>query len=496
MTLIQGDWVTEPFASAVMVGAFGLLLVLAVTFSRTSARLGVPLALGFLLIGVLAGSEGIARIPFEDYRLTFQIGTAALVLILFDGGLNTPSIALRESGGAAAVLATVGVALTALMTAAAARLFGFVWPIALLLGAIVSSTDAAAVFSALSASGLHLKRRVGHLLEVESGLNDPMAVILTTALTANLIRPGSETAWSIGLDVVIEMAIGGATGYAIGRLGQARMARLRLPAPGLYPAYTLGIACLAYGIPTLIHGSGFLSVYVAGATLGQRSLPYATSVRRVHDALGWLSQIVMFLLLGLLVFPSRLLGVAGAGFGIALVLVFVARPLVVALCLAPFRYPSREIFYVGWVGLRGAVPIVLATIPVMSGAPGSRVLFDVVFFIVVVGSLMPGSTVPWITRRLRMESGRASASATVAIDSADTSKRLRSFFMEPELAVIGAPIETLPLPAGAAITMVDRAGTMIAATPATIIEAGDHVYVLYDSDDESEISLLFGRPGE
>src|SRR5262245_41782682 len=173
----------EPFASALIVAGFGLLLVLAVTFSRASVRLGVPLAIGFLAIGVLAGSEGIGRIPFEDYHLTFQIGTAALVLILFDGGLNTPATAVREAAGPATMLATVGVALTALITAAAAHFLGFSWPLALLLGAIVSSTDAAAVFSTLTASGTHLKRRVSHLLELESGINDPMAVILTTTLT-------------------------------------------------------------------------------------------------------------------------------------------------------------------------------------------------------------------------------------------------------------------------------------------------------------------------
>ena len=354
---------TEPIGSAVILAAFGLLLTVAVTFSRASARLGVPLALGFLAIGVLAGSEGIGKIPFEDYHLTYQLGTAALVLILFDGGLNTPMDAARDAIGPAALLATLGVVLTAVITAFAAHLFGMEWPLALLLGAIVASTDAAAVFSVLAASGTHLKRRVAHLLELESGLNDPMAVMLTTALTANLLRPGTETLWTIVRRVVIEMTIGACVGWAIGRLARWRISRLRLPAPGLYPAFTLGIACLAYGIPTLIHGSGFLSVYIAAVVLGNGELPYATGVRRVHDALGWLSQVVMFLLLGMLVFPSRLVAVFGMGLAVSLVLVFVARPLVVAICLAPFRYPLQETIYVGWVGLRGAVPIVLATIP-------------------------------------------------------------------------------------------------------------------------------------
>src|SRR5215475_7448012 len=205
---------TEPLLSAMLVGGFGLLLTVAVMFSRASARLGIPLALGFLLIGVLAGSEGIGRIPFDDYHLAYEIGTAALVLILFDGGLNTSVDALRNAAAPATVLATVGVVLTALATAAAMHGFGYSWRIALLVGAIVSPTDAAAVFSALTASGIHLKRRVGHLLEVESGLNDPMAVILTTALTTNLLRPGTESAWTIAGEVVLETVVGIGIGYA------------------------------------------------------------------------------------------------------------------------------------------------------------------------------------------------------------------------------------------------------------------------------------------
>jgi len=486
---------TEPIASALIVAAFGLLLVLAVTFSRTSARLGVPLAIGFLVIGVLAGSEGIGRIPFEDYHRTFQIGMAALVLILFDGGLNTPATAVREAIGPASVLATIGVAFTALLTAAAAHLLGLPWPLALLLGAIVSSTDAAAVFSTLTASGTHLKRRVGHLLEVESGLNDPMAVILTTALTTNLLRPGSQTVLSIGLSVITELIIGGAAGYGIGRLASWRITRLRLPVPGLYPAYTLGVAGLAYGVPTLLHGSGLLSVYVAAVVLGNRSLPYAAGVRRVHDSLGWLSQILMFFLLGLLVFPSRVVSAAGVGLGVALVLAFIARPLVVWLCLTPFRYPRDEKVYVGWVGLRGAVPIVLATIPVMSGAPGARALFDVVFFVVLVGSLLPGSTVPWVTRRLKLQaSPSASPTTIVAVEGSKGNRELRSFFIEEEVAVAGAPVESLPLPDGAAVTMIDRAGTLIPSSGSEVLMPGDHAYVLFSRDQLAEIELLFGPP--
>jgi len=485
----------EPLTTTLLVGGFGLLITVAVTLSRASARLGIPLALGFLLIGVLAGSEGVGHIPFENYHATYQIGTAALVLILFDGGLNTTQDALRDSLAPAAVLATVGVALTALVTAVAVHFFGYDWRISLLVGAIVSSTDAAAVFSALSASGLRLKGRVGHLLEVESGLNDPMAVILTTAFTANLVHPGSETVWTVIREVVLEMLVGTAVGYCIGRLARSRIDRLRLPAPGLYPAFTIGVACLAFGLASTIHGSGFLSVYVAGATLGAGSMPYRLAVRRVHDALGWLAQIIMFLLLGVLVFPSRLLPVAGAGLAIALVLAFIARPLAVAVCLLPFRRPLNEVVYVGWIGLRGAVPIILATIPVIADAQGARVLFDLVFFTIVVGSLLPGATVGRVTRWLKLQASRIPAPATlVSIEGPDTSTELRLFFISEELAVTGATVESLPMPKGAAITMVERVGTPMAVTGGTVLQTGDYVYVLYERETNAEIELLFGPP--
>jgi potassium/hydrogen antiporter len=485
----------EPLTTTLLVGGFGLLITVAVTLSRASARLGIPLALGFLLIGVLAGSEGIGHIPFENYHATYQIGTAALVLILFDGGLNTSVDAMREAIAPAAVLATVGVALTALATAVAVHWFGYDWRLSLLVGAIVSPTDAAAVFSALSSSGLRLKGRVGHLLEVESGLNDPMAVILTTALTANLIRPGSETIGTVLVEVVLEMGVGTIVGYSVGRLARSRIDRLRLPAPGLYPAFTIGVACLAYGVASTIHGSGFLSVYIAGVTLGAGSMPYRMAVRRVHDALGWLAQIIMFLLLGVLVFPSRLLPVAGVGLAVALVLAFIARPLVVAICLLPFRRPLNEVAYVGWVGLRGAVPIILATIPVISDAQGARVLFDVVFFTIVVGSILPGATVGRVTRWLKLQSSRVAAPATVvSIEGPETGTELRLFFVEPELAVAGAPVETLPMPSGAAITMVERFGAPMAVTGGTVLQAGDYVYVLYERETGADIELLFGPP--
>ncbi|MDB4890851.1 MAG: sodium/hydrogen exchanger, partial [Gemmatimonadetes bacterium] len=427
---------SEPIATAVLLTAFGVLLAASVGLSRASAKLGLPVALLFLLVGVLAGTEGIGHIPFDDYHFAFRLGTTALVLILFDGGLNTSITHARSVLAPATVLATLGVLATAGFVAVAAHFIGVAWPMALLLGAIVSSTDAAAVFSVLTATGTRLRQRVGLTLEVESGLNDPMAVILTTALTAGIVGGQKLSPWSIAGEVASEMVIGAVMGAAIAYAGRWSILRIRLPAAGLYPAFTLAIACLSFGVTTLLHGSGFLAVYVTGVILGSGALPHAVGVRRVHDALGWLSQVLMFLLLGLLVYPSRVWTVASVGLTLALFLAIVARPVVTMLCLAPFRYRWRESAYVGWVGLRGAVPIVLATIPVMANVPGAREIFDIVFFIVVVGALVPGSTVPWVTRLLKVESAAPPPpKASIEVDArAPQGDELRAYFISPEVA--------------------------------------------------------------
>ena len=489
---------SEPLATAVVLTAFGGLLAASVALSRVSARLGLPVALLFLLVGVLAGSEGLGHIAFQDYGFAFRVGTTALVLILFDGGLNTPFSSAREVLAPSAVLATLGVLGTAGLVAVAAHQFGLAWPMAMLLGAIVSSTDAAAVFSVLTASGTRLRRKVGLTLEVESGLNDPMAVILTTAVTAGMMSGAGLSLGGVALGVLLEMAIGAVAGFVIARAGRMLLLKVHLPAAGLYPAFTLAIACLSFGLTTLLHGSGFLAVYVTGMTLGSGALPHAVGIRRVHDALGWLSQVLMFLLLGLLVYPSRLLQVAAVGLTLALFLAFVARPLVAMLCLVPFRYRWRDSAYVGWVGLRGAVPIVLATIPVMAEVPGAGVLFDIVFFIVVVGALVPGATVPWMTRLLRVESGAPPPPATVIeVDArAPLGDELRAYFVSDQLAVAGATLAEIPFPEGTAVSMLERRGALIAPSGATRIEPGDYVYVIAPAEHRPHVELLFGRAEE
>jgi cell volume regulation protein A len=488
----------EPEATALLLLTCGLLLSISVLFSRASQRFGVPIALLFLGVGMLAGSEGIGGIEFTDYRLAFRLGTLALALILFDGGLNTPLNAVRRAAGPAGVLATVGVAGSATLVAVTARFIGLDWPEALLLGAVVSSTDAAAVFAVLRGSGLQLKRRVGVTLEVESGINDPVAVILTTVLTQNLLTPGAAEGWRIPAEIVLQLALGTVVGGAVGYGGRYLLSRLALSTGGLYPVMTMSLGLVAFGLATLAHGSGFLAVYLAGLLLGNGPLPYRSGLLRVHDALAWLSQVGMFLILGLLVFPSRVLEVAPVGLAISVVLGFVVRPLVVWICLLPFRYPRREVLYIGWVGLRGAVPIVLATFPVLAGLPGAERLFDLVFFIVVVNALVQGGSVAWLTQRLGLQSKEPPApQAVLAIESRQPLEgELMSFYIDEALVVTGVPVAELPLPDGAAVALIIRGNALVPPVPGTALQAGDHVHIISAPEDRAFIQLMFGRPEE
>ena len=487
---------SEPAATALLLTICGVLLAVSVVSSRASQRIGVPITLFFLAVGILAGSEGIGKIPFDDYRLAFRMGSVALALILFDGGLNTPIEVIRRVWAPAGVLASIGVLLVAGLVAGAAHLGGLGWPEALVLGAIVSSTDAAATFAVLRASGLQLKRRVAATLEVESGVNDPTAVILTTSLTFNLLRPGELEPAGMVLGIGTELLIGAVVGLGAGYAGRNLIGRLQLVTSGLYPALLLAFGFLSFGVATLAHGSGFLAVYLAGIVLGNGPLPYRAGLLRIFDALAWLAQIGMFLMLGLLAFPSRLGETASLGLAVALALALLIRPLVVALCLTPFRFPPAETLFIGWVGLRGAVPIVLATFPVLVGAPGADRIFNLVFFICVVGAIIPGGTVAWATRRLGLELREPPAPhAVLAIESrVPLEGELVSFYIDEALVVCGLRLDELDFPEGASVALIVRGNRLVPPKGSTTLDAGDHVYVVVQEEDRPLIQLMFGRP--
>jgi potassium/hydrogen antiporter len=488
--------ISEPAATAVLLAVFGLMVGLSVLFSRTADRLGIPVVLLFLVLGMLGGSEGLG-VEFEDYQLAVHLGITALVLILFDGGLNTTTGSIRQVVYPSAVLATVGVVATAGMVTLCARVIGLSWTEGFLLGAVVSSTDAAAVFAVLRGGRLQLQPRLGRTLEVESCVNDPMAVILTVTAIGVIVGE-DEIRLRLLYLVPLQLVIGMAVGVVIGWLGWLLLSRIRLTVVGLYPAMTLSLAFLSFGVATMVWGSGFLAVYATAVVLGNRPLPHRSALVRIHDALAWLSQIGMFLMLGLLVFPSRLLDVAVWGLGIGLFLAVLGRPVAVIPCLLPFGYRMREMAYVGWNGLRGGVPIILATFPVLAQVPGAERVFHLVFFIVVVSTIVPGSTIRFVTRKLGLDTPeKPLPPAVLEINSAyPLGGELTSFFIEPSAAVCGARLSQIDFPQGSAVVLIVRGRELVAARGNTKLEEGDHVYVFFKPEDRPFIELLFGRPEE
>jgi cell volume regulation protein A len=485
--------VSEPATTAALLAAIGLLLILAGLASPISTRFGIPVLVFFLGLGIATGSEGIGRVPFGDYPLAFRLGSIALVLILFDGGLNTAPAVLRRAAVPASLLATLGVALTAFVIAAVGLALGLSPAIAVLTGAVVSSTDAAAVFAVLRTSRVRLRESTAATLELESGLNDPMAIFLTLVAT-DWALGAAGGAREIGTLFLRQFAVGAAGGALVGYGGRALLRAVQLPAAGLYPVLTLAIALLAFGAPTLLGGSGFLAVYVAAILLAAGPLPYRAGVRRVHDALAWLAQIAMFVMLGLLVFPSRLAEAVPAGLVIAAALAFVARPLAVLALLAPLPGALREKFFVAWVGLRGAVPIVLAAYPASRGVPGGDQLFHLVFFVVLVNSFVPGATMSWLARRLGIAQ-RAAPTPAASVELVSLGELPGEFVwyhVAPVSAVAGEHVRDLGLPEGSTVSLVVRGPELIAPRGSTLLRPGDQVCVFATPETRSWLDLAFG----
>ena len=487
----------EPHATALFMAIVGVLIAVSALFSRTFDRLGVPIVLLFLLLGMVGGSEGIGGLEFASHAVAMRLGTIALVLILFDGGLNTTIASVRQVFLPATLLATVGVAITAGVLAVAGRGLGLAWPEALLLGAVVSSTDAAAVFAVLRGGSLHLKPRVGRTIEIESCINDPMALVLTMTMIGSLTGQ-TALGWWLVLDVPAQLVIGAGVGIGMGRLGVVVLRRARLPTDGLYPALTLALAFMAFGAATVLHGSGIMAVYAAAVVLGNTPIPYRSGLTRIHDALAWLCQISMFLMFGLLVYPSELVEVAGVGVALAVLLALVARPLAVWPCLRPFGYPAKELFYVSVIGLRGAVPIILATFPALAGVEGAGRVFNIVFFIVVVSAVFPGATIRPLTRRLGLDApGPPTPSAVLEINARmPLHGDLVSFFIDQRSAVSGARLADIEFPDGTSVVLVVRGEDVIAARGDTVLTPGDHVYLFSKPEDRAWIQLYFGGPEE
>lgn len=453
---------------ALLLGA--VVLLVAIGAVRLSLRAGLPSLLVYLLLGVLLGQAGLTVTP--ETAQTF--GLAALALILAEGGLTTRWNDIRPSMPGAVAVSTVGVGVSVAVVAVAARLvYDVSWETAVVLGAIVSSTDAAAVFSQLRR--LRLSRRLVGLLEAESGLNDAPVVILVTLLVAGHAEPP----WRIGLDIIGELAVGAVVGLAVGWIAARAISRSALPSAGLYPLGTLAFALLAYALSGVLHGSGFLAVYVAGLVLGNADLPHRRATVGFAEGVAWLAQIGLFVMLGVLVEPHRLLAALAPALAIGAVLLLLARPLSVLVSLAPFRLPWREQAFLSWCGLRGAVPIVLATIPLTAGTPGSLRLFDTVVVLVVVFTLVQAPLLAPLARWLHVE--QPGATRDLAVEAAPLERMhadLLQLTVRPGSLIAGLEVWELRLPLGSMVTLLVRDGESTVPVRETRLRAGDELLVV------------------
>jgi cell volume regulation protein A len=478
----------------ILIGA--ALVAASVIVSAFASRAGTPLLLVFLVLGMLAGEDGPGGIQFHDVQLTYLIGSIALGIILFDGGMRTHAQTVRVGIGPGIVLATVGVAVTAgVIAAVAVWLFGFTWLQGLLLGAIVGSTDAAAIFSVLSARGLAIKRRVSATLEIESGCNDPMAVFLTIVLVQAIAAGKTGLDWSVAGKLVAEFSIGGAAGLAGGYLMVSLINRLDL-AQALYPLLASALALLVFAATATIGGSGFLAIYIAGLVMGNRQLHSAQNILRVHDGLAWLAQIGMFLVLGLLATPKDLVQVAQTSLLVALALIVVARPLAVVLCLVPFGFPWREQTFIAWMGLRGAVPIILGIFPLVAGVENAWLYFNVAFFVVLVSLFVQGWTVAPAARLLQLEVPPASLPAgRYDLGTAGHwDLELMRYDLADDSPALGAPIAHLPLPEQASVAGVLRHERLEAASRIDTLMVGDRVFVMAPTAQVDALNRAFIAP--
>ncbi|HWP43448.1 MAG TPA: potassium/proton antiporter [Blastocatellia bacterium] len=460
----------------------GILLLLSVLASKASDRLGVPALLLFLVLGMLAGSDGPGGIYFDNAWIAQSLGVVALVFILFSGGFDTNWKTVRPVLGRALLLSTLGVFFTAgLLGWFIISVLDFSPLEGLLLGAIVSSTDAAAVFSVLRAKSVFLKRDVKALLELESGSNDPMAVFLTAAITGLIMGPETSILSLVPM-FFQQMILGAAIGYGMGTVAVTVFNRIRLEYQGLYPVLSLSLVALTYGLSDLLGGNGFLAVYLAGLVLGNNDFIHKKSLMRFHDGMAWLMQIMMFLTLGLLVFPSRLTPLIGIGLLVSLFLIFVARPVSIFALLVPARMNMREIVMVAWVGLRGAVPVILATFPLLAGVPQAEMIFNLVFFIVLTSVLLQGPTIPIMARWLGLD--EPAEDRTIYPLEFVPTEGIKSVLEEiriPEYsATAGRSIVSLGLPRGALIVLINRGNEFLIPSGGTVLEAGDTLLVLAD----------------
>jgi cell volume regulation protein A len=474
----------------------GLLLAAGIVAALVANRLRFPGLILFLALGMLIGSEGPGGVEFDDAELTRTLGTIGLVLILFEGGLTAGWREIRPVLGAAISLATVGTLATAVGAGLAATWILDLGTLeGLMIGSAVAATDSAAIFSVLR--GSRLERRLARTLEGESGMNDPVALLLVTGFIEWIRTPGFG-AGDMALDLFTRLALGAVLGLALGTLARASFRRLDFPTAGLYPVASIAAAALSYGLAEEIGGSGFLSVYLSALMLGTGPVPGRRTMAAFHQGLSWVAQIALFLLLGLLVFPSGLLDVAGDGLLLSAILMFAARPAAALVASLPTRFSIRERLMLGWAGLRGAIPIWLATFPVVAGVEGSEQIFNIIFFVVLTSTVVQGTTFEPLARLLRLTT-TAPALPQPLVETG-TIRRLGgevfAYQVENGAAIIGRPVRDLGLPREALVNVIVRGGLAIPPRGSTEIEAGDELHVLVRAQVREQVEALTQRWNE
>ena len=474
-----------------------LLLFISIVVGKTSYKFGVPTLLLFLAIGMLAGSDGLGGIKFDDPKLAQFIGIVSLNFILFSGGLDTNWNSVKPILREGIALSTLGVFLTAM------SLGTFVWYLtdftiyeSMLLGSIVSSTDAAAVFSILRSKSLALKTNLRPTLELESGSNDPMAYVLTISFLTLVVNQDQSLVSIIPM-FFLQMILGAVAGFAFGRLSKFIINKIKLDFEGLYPVLVIALMFITFATTDFFGGNGFLAIYICAVYLGNQNLIYKKTILKMYDGLAWLMQIILFLIIGLLVFPSQVFPYIGIGLLISLFLIFIARPVSVFISLIFFKMKLRRRFYISWVGLRGAVPIVFATYPLLAGIEKANMIFNIVFFISVTSVLIQGTTLSivakWLNVALPEKLKPISEIDQLVLDLPKSS--LQEFEVLPDYYAVNKRIVDLNFPKSAFIIMIKRNDEFIRPGGSTIIEAKDNLMVLADdSEDFEEVKKCIYKP--
>lgn len=486
---------TEILQTDSLILFIAILFIFGVVTTKFSARLGVPALVLFIGIGMLIGSDVLGLIYFDDAGIAQLIGIFALIVILFEGGLQTNWSTLKPVIKPALSLATIGVLITTLLIAVAAKyILSVDWDLALLFGAIVGSTDAAAVFAVLKDQPI--QKRLGATLEAESGSNDPMAVFLTVAMIEWITNTNANV-FQLIFTFFLQMGLGLLLGVILGKLAVSAINRINLDSSGLYPIFAISFALLTYGITSFLNGSGLLAVYIVAIVIGNADIAYRYSVFRFSEGFAWMMQILMFVILGLLVFPSELFtwDIMWQGIVISVILMVLARPIAVLCATVTMKFKAKELLFLSWAGLKGAVPIVLATFPLLAGVVGSQQIFNIVFFVVLTSCLIQGTTIPVLADKLALFGPKKTAPIHTLelISLGKANAEMIEYEMEEEAAIIGKTLNDIIFPEDTLINAIIREEHLVTPTGDTVIEPGDLLYILTSRKSKKPLRLLLEK---